>query len=348
MPRSFFAFAIATLAPLPLLFAGAIFGGWAIWIALFYIAFFIAGVDAIAPAKVEQEVSEDTEDTDILSILLAAGHFLLLPLCIWSLSGAGVGLFSLEGVALFLAAGQYFGQVSNSNAHELIHRAQRHLHNLGVAIYVSLLFGHHASAHRLVHHTHVGTPNDPNTSRLNESLWRYIPRAWIGSFQAGLAAERTRLRQKQLSDWHPRNPYLLYIGGAFLALAISYLIAGPAGIAVHIALAGYAQLQLLLSDYVQHYGLMRQRRSDGSYEAVSVEHSWNAPHWLSSLWMLNAPRHSDHHTHPGKTFPTLTLSDRDDIPMLPHALPVMAAIAFWPRLWKKIMNPRVAALRNES
>lgn len=55
---------------------------------------------------------------------------------------------------------------------------------------MTLLFGHHTSAHRLVHHRHVATPSDLNTARLGESFWHFFPRALVGSFRAGLAAER--------------------------------------------------------------------------------------------------------------------------------------------------------------
>jgi alkane 1-monooxygenase len=30
-------------------------------------------------------------------------------------------------------------------------------------------------------------------------------------------------------------------------------------------------------NYVEHYGLKREKDENGVYEAVSVRHSWNAP-----------------------------------------------------------------------
>ncbi len=46
-----------------------------------------------------------------------------------------------------------------------------------------------------------------------------------------------------------------------------------------LALAAYAQMQLLLSDYVQHYGLRRKTSENGKPEPVGPQHSWNAPAW---------------------------------------------------------------------
>ncbi len=30
-------------------------------------------------------------------------------------------------------------------------------------------------------------------------------------------------------------------------------------------------------NYVEHYGLLREKDSNGNYEPVSIKHSWNAP-----------------------------------------------------------------------
>jgi len=73
---------------------------------------------------------------------------------------------------------------------------------------------------------------------------------------------------------------------------------------------------------------------------MGVRHSWNAPHWFSSALMLNAPRHSDHHTHPARVYPALRLTE--DMPVLPRSLPAMATLALFPRLWRRVMDPRVA------
>lgn len=348
MPRSFIAFAIATLLPFPFLLAGAIFGGWAAWIALFYITLVIAGVDTFFGTFSRDGEPGDEEEADMLSMILAGVHGVLLAVVVWSLSGHGVGLLSFDGLALFAATGLFFGQVSNSNAHELIHRGQRHLHLIGVALYTSLLFGHHTSAHRYVHHTHVGTPKDPNTSRLNENFWRFLKRAWIGSFKAGLAVEQARLKRQDLGPWDMRNPYLIYIAGGAVCAILALIIGGISGLLVYLALCAFAQTQLMLSDYVQHYGLQRRQLEDGKYEPVGIQHSWNAPHWLSSLWMLNAPRHSDHHAHPAKPYPALDNPARGEAPMLPYALPIMACIALWPKLWKKVMNHHAQAWREVS
>lgn len=274
-----------------------------------------------------------------MPVALGLAHPPLLALCVWALArgGAGVG-----GPALLLAAALFFGQVMNSCAHELIHARSRAARTLGRWIYVTLLFGHHASAHPGVHHVHVATPGDPNTARRGESWWRFAPRAWRGSFRAGLALEIRRQRAAGRRGWDLRNPYWQYLlgGGACVALAGATL--GWAGIAAHSGICVLAQAQLLMTDYVQHYGLRRARRGDG-WEPVGPAHAWNAPHPVSNLLTLHAPRHSAHHVRPGLGFEALTIAD--GAPRLPRSLPVMATLALWPAGWRRAMHPRLDALK---
>ena len=241
-------------------------------------------------------------------------------------------------MALFLSGGLFLGQVSNSNAHELIHRGKRHLSHLGRWVYISLLFGHHSSAHPKVHHRHVASDLDPNSARLNESYYRFARRAWLGSFMAGLRAETAVLGTRSFLA----HPYLVYCLGAALMMALALKFVGPGGLLALVGLAAFAQTQLLLSDYVQHYGLRRARMADGRLEPANQTHSWNAPHWFSGHMMLAAPLHSDHHAHPGRTFAELVLPQPMAAPTLPRSLPVMSVLALFPGYWRKVMNPRVA------
>ena len=330
-------FGFATLTPAALLAAGAIWGGvWVLGAVLFLTAMTSLLDRLLKSTTLAQPLHADQN----LSILIALTHFTLLPLTVWALAGPALG--TLEKLGLFFAAGLWFGQVSNANAHELIHRSSKPLHRLGMWSYITLLFGHHTSAHVLVHHQHVATQSDPNTSRKGESLYRYMGRAWVGSFRQGYQAEANRLQKIGRPAW--RNPYVVYVGGAALCLTIAALFGGWQALVFYMALCGYAQSQLLMSDYVQHYGLQRALRPDGKPEPVNATHSWNSPHWFSSALMLNATRHSDHHAHPGRHYPELTISK--DTPMLPRPLPLMASIALVPPLWRRIMDPRVERWRN--
>jgi alkane 1-monooxygenase len=142
---------------------------------------------------------------------------------------------------------------------------------------------------------------------------------------------------------HWRNPYWQYLGGGILGLAIAWLEAGSLGILAYVALALLCHSELLVTDYVLHYGMRRAWLGD-RYEPVSPKHSWNAPHPITNVLTLHAPRHSDHHAHPARGFQELKIDE--GLPMLPYSLPVMVTIALWPGLWRRTMNPRVDALQH--
>ena len=342
-PAPVIAYGAAALFPALLLILGGLLGGAWVWAGFLWVAVISQSIDTLA-ARALPDPAEGAamKGADAVSLVLAGAHLLLLVTTLAALSGRGADLSAPSRIALFLGTGMFMGQVSNANAHELIHRGSRLLFRAGALVYVTLLFGHHVSAHRLVHHRHVATAADPNTARAGESFWRFFPRAWAGSFRAGLAAERA------LSARQPGrvNPYLFWTLGGVACVILVALVFGPRAALTYLALCLYAQMQLMLSDYVQHYGLSRALLPNGRPEPVDARHSWDAPHLLSSLTLVNAPRHSDHHAHPGRPYPALRL-DRAGFPrpLLPYSLPVMGAIALVPPLWRRVMDRRVARMR---
>lgn len=326
-------FAVASLAPLPLFAAGLWLGGLWVLAVFVYMTAFAALMDQAIPYVVG-DTPEATEfpAADALLVALAIGHLMAFPATVWAIS-PGSGLSAWEKAGLFLGAGLWFGQVSNPMAHELIHRGNRWLFRLGALVYTSMLFGHHTSAHRHVHHRYAASADDPNTARSGEGFYPFFARAWTGSFVQGMKIESAR--------GHAIHPYAWYISGALAALASGYALGGFAGVLAWLALALHAQVQLMLSDYVQHYGLQRARHGDGKLEPVSARHSWNAPQWFSSAMMLNAPRHSDHHAHPARAYPHLRLPAPSDAPTLPWPLPMACTLALIPPLWKRAIRPHL-------
>lgn len=267
---------------------------------------------------------------------VGAAHFSTLAATLWAVGTSGY-LDPGQKIALVVAMGLYAGQVSNACAHELIHRSDRASRALGTAIYCSILNGQHVSAHLLVHHVHAGTARDPNSAPLGRGFYRYAVAASVSEFKAGLAAESHR-RAGQAAIHHP---YMVYLAGALSALGAAWLLGGALGAAVLVAITLHAQMQLLLSDYLQHYGLRRIAGTNGKLEPMGPQHSWNAPQAYSAALMMNAPRHSDHHMHPGRPFTSLRLDQT--MPTLPFSVPVMGAVALIPPLWRSIMDPRALA-----
>lgn len=344
------AFGAITLAPLALLLAGALSQGGAAWIwlglGLAYMGGMVSLLDQLSAHFIGARAGiappdEEFPASDALLCLIALGAFGVMGVTVWAIARGDLSL--AQKLVLGSAAGLWLGQVAHPCAHELIHRGSRGLYRLGVALYAAMLFGHHASAHRLVHHRHVGTPLDPYSAKAGLGFWRFAARAWRQGYRSGKAAEDALIARRAgtRARLHPYHAYALL---SLAAGAASYVLGGFTGVIVWGLLSAHAQLQQLLADYVQHYGLRRDLLADGRYEPVGARHSWNNPQWLSSHLMLNAPRHSDHHSHPARPYPALRLEA--DAPQLPWPLPMACTLALWPSLWHRLMRPRLAALHN--
>ncbi len=328
---------ITTVAVLLLMMAGIAGGAWVL-VSFIYLTIFTYFMDRLIQRSVAYQDSDgEFPAGHNLSAVLGLAHCVLLVVGVWAISGAGNHSIWERGLC-FISFGIFFGQISNANAHELIHRSARWPRRLGVLVYTTLLFGHHASAHPKVHHIWAASDMDPNSAPVGQSVYQFLPRAWAGSFVKGWRAE-TQARQKAHKPmWS--HPYLAYIGGALGTIWLACVTLGLPGLGALILLTGYAQMQLLISDYVQHYGLRRIRDATGRLESIKAHHSWNAPHFYSSALMLNAPRHSDHHLHPSRSYPALTLTQ--DMPTLPRPLPFMGVVALFPPLWRRMMDQRLA------
>jgi alkane 1-monooxygenase len=332
-------FAAATLLPLPLLAAAALWGGPWIIAALLWLTVLTFALDSWLRALPSPREGAEFPGSDALLVALTLGGLGLAALAVWALARDGLGPWAKAG--LLWAASIWLGQVGNAAAHELIHRDARALRRLGTMHFAAMLFGHHASAHPLVHHVHVATRADPSTARLGEPFWRFAGRAWRGSLRKGFRAEAERLARAGRPGW--RHPYFGYAAATAAAGAAAWGLGGWLGVGAWALLGVLVAGQLLLSDYVQHYGLLRAVRADGRPEPVGPRHSWNSPHAASSALMLNAPRHSDHHAHPSRPYPALLLPPEAEAPQLPWSLPVMACLAMAPSIWRRVMDARARA-----
>ncbi len=336
-------FAAASLSPVLFLLLGAGLGGYWAVLAFLWITVFVFAADRLARRLgLHQAAMVDDIWAQRLSLALAILHFPLLAFAVFALSG-GTGLGVGPWLFCFLGFGLWFGQVSNSNAHELIHRSGRGRMRLGTWVYISLLFGHHTSAHRLVHHRFVATPDDPSSARAGESFYAYALRAWPGAFLAGYEMENA-LREGKSGGGFSLHPYTVYLAGAALCVLIVAAAFGFEGFLAYLLLCAHAQMQMLLSDYVQHYGLERAQTGLDAYEPFGPAHSWDAPDFVSGLMMLHAPHHADHHVHPARPYPELELSPGGLAPLLPYSLPVMATLALLPLVWHRVMDHRLRAL----
>jgi len=69
------------------------------------------------------------------------------------------------------------------------------------------------------------------------------------------------------------------------------------GIGYFLGQSAVAFISLEIINYIEHYGLHRRKMSNGKYERVTPEHSWNSNYFLTNMFLFQLQRHSDHHAY---------------------------------------------------
>jgi alkane 1-monooxygenase len=200
-------------------------------------------------------------------------------------------------------------------------------------------YGHFCIEHNVGHHVHVATPEDCASARMGESIYKFVRREIPGAFKRGWRHECDRLAKlgQGAVSWH--NPILL---SWLLTLFIAVALIGAFGwiiapfLAIHHFYAWYGLTQ---ANYVEHYGLLRQKQLNGRYESCKPRHSWNTNHIFSNLLTFHLQRHSDHHANALR--PYQTLRDFKDLPRLPSGYPGSFGLAAFPFMWFRVMDPKL-------
>ena len=242
--------------------------------------------------------------------------------------------------ALVLTVGAING-IGIGTAHELGHKKEALDRWLSKIALASSAYGHFFVEHNRGHHKRVATPEDPASARMGESFWAFLPRSVWGSLLSAWALEQERLNKQGQSVWHLQNHNLQAWG---LTLLLFGALCGWLGWMVLPFLllqAVYASSMLEVVNYVEHYGLLRQRDTSGRFVRCQPEHSWNSNHLVGNLLLYQLQRHSDHHAHPSRRYQALR--HFESAPQLPAGYATMITVAYLPPLWFAWMDRRVMA-----
>ena len=274
-----------------------------------------------------------------LTYLTVPLHFVTLCIFAYVVGTNDLSWWSILVTAII--AGGYSGLGINT-AHELGHK-QTGIEKLLAKITLAVpAYGHFCVEHNRGHHVLVATPDDPASSRLGESIYAFTLREIPGTFKRGWELEKSRLQKQGKQAWSIDNEILQsYAISAVLQGALVYAfgwIMVPF-LAVHNVWAWY---QLTSANYIEHYGLLREKKDNGRYERCQPHHSWNANYIMSNLALFHLERHSDHHANPIRRYQSLR--NFEDIPELPNGYYGMYLLAYIPWLWFKVMDHRVLEL----
>jgi alkane 1-monooxygenase len=244
----------------------------------------------------------------------------------------------VESLGLALTMG-VVGGIAINTAHELGHKRASSEKWLSRVALAQTGYGHFFIEHNRGHHVKVATPEDPASSRLGESFWAFLPRTVSGSVRSAWEIEATRLGRLGKPAFSLHNDVLTAWGMTILLFGGLAIVFGPVVLPYLLlqAVIGFSLLEVV--NYLEHYGLRRQKREDGRYERCMPEHSWNSNNVASNVLLYHLQRHSDHHANPTRRYQALRHTD--DAPQLPTGYAGMIVLAWFPPLWRRVMDPRL-------
>lgn len=208
-------------------------------------------------------------------------------------------------------------------AHELIHRSQWHMHQLGRLLLCTVCYEHFVITHKLGHHKNLGMPDDIATARLGENFIDYWKRVYPGYFSYAWRSELNRLGIAQ-------RPFQLELlksqvfQGMVVELILLILILTVFGwlAAFMFLYQAFAAVRILEAvNYFQHWGLQ-----EGQF---GNSFGWVTDSWVTRYALIGLSNHIGHHQNETRHFHEIAYSDQG--PKLPYGYFVM-------NLWVKLDN----------
>ena len=245
-----------------------------------------------------------------------------------------------DRIGMALSAGMVAGIAINT-AHELGHKKEQHERWLARVALAQTFYGHFFIEHNRGHHVRVSTPEDPASSRMGENVWFFMPRTVGGSLRSAWGLEKRRLQRRGRRVWSLGNDVLnawlmsVVLWGALVA-------AFGVGILPYLVIQAVVGIWLLESvNFLEHYGMRRQKLESGRFERVNPSHSWNSNNIGTNVLLYHLQRHSDHHANPTRRYQALR--DFPEAPVLPTGYAGMIVLSWVPPVWRAVMDKRVVA-----
>ncbi|HPQ85084.1 MAG TPA: alkane 1-monooxygenase [Actinomycetota bacterium] len=296
----------------------------------------IAGLDRSNPPDDLIKTLEADKYYRWITYLFLPLQYAALIWAAWLWSGDSLSVFDKVGLAL--TVGTVAG-IGINTAHELGHKKEKVERWLAKIALAQSLYGHFYIEHNRGHHVRVATPEDPASSRVGETVYAFLPRTVVGSLKNAWRLEQPRFKRRDESHLSIRNDVLnAWLMSVVLWAAL--LVVFGIGILPYLLLQAAVGIVLLeIVNYLEHYGMLRQKEHTGRYERVRASHSWNSNNIATNVLLYHLQRHSDHHANPTRRYQALR--DVDEAPVLPTGYAGMILLALFPPLWFKVMDPRV-------
>jgi len=240
----------------------------------------------------------------------------------------------IDKIALIIQTTLIIGVLGIVPGHELTHRIKNKfdmfIGNWLLAFSWDCTF---AIEHVYGHHKNACLPDDPASAKRGENIYSFIGKAIYTEHVDGWKIENNRLKTNGVNPFSFNNRMFVGYCRSLLITILAFLIGGWIGVLYFLICALLAKSFLETINYVEHYGLVREKG-----KRMQMRHSWNSNHLLSSVFLCNVTRHSDHHRRASLKFWELHPCP-ENAPMTPYGyLAMLHIVLLAPFIYQKIME----------
>ena len=284
----------------------------------------------------------------LLILVLITVSFLTNNLSGWYLNILGEDIYNdfleikssfnlIDKFSLIIQGSLLMGTLGVVAGHELTHRIKdkfdMFIGNWLLAFSWDCTF---AIEHVYGHHKHACLPEDPASAQRGDNIYLFILQAIYNEHIDGWKIEINRVKKQGLNPFGFHNKMIIGYLRSFTITLLIFILTGMMGVVYFLICALITKSFLEAINYIEHYGLVRVRGS-----RVEMKHSWNSNHLISSIFLYNVTRHSDHHRLAKLKFWELHPCP-ENAPMTPYGyLSMLYLVLITPYLYKKIMNKKL-------
>lgn len=290
--------------------------------------------------ETEENVAKNNKKFDYILYLMVPVQYGALILFLFSFREP---LQGYEIAGRVISMGVLCGLLGINVAHEIGHRVKPLEQFLAKSLLLTSLYMHFIIEHNRGHHKHVCTGQDPASSVYGEVVYSFWFRSILFSFISAWNIEAEMLKKKGHAVFSFKNEMIRFILIQLGFVFLVYLIFGFWVMLYFLGAAFFGILLLETINYIEHYGLRRNKTNGMAYERVMPIHSWNSNHPLGRIMLFELSRHSDHHYMASRKYQVLR--NFDSSPQMPTGYPGMMVLALIPPLWFKVMHKKIKGMQ---
>ena len=243
------------------------------------------------------------------------------------------GVTGWEMVGATISAGIYLG-LGIMFGHELAHTKGP---TFVLARWMMALSGiaHFCYAHVYNHHLELGCEDDPATSPRGRSIYTHWLYSHFGQSRFLYVMERQRLKRLGVPFISWQNRWIRGYAMSLPSIFLFWFAGGWIGLAVMVGSWAIAAFELEVLNYLEHYGLIREKG-----QPIDYRHSWDVGNSPFTQWgFIEIGRQADHHDRGETHFWELEDCDAPDTGLGYYA---MLALILVPPAWERFIKPHLA------